>query len=341
MQLVEMGRKKDISSFVRGQVVAYKKEGYSQIDIAKKLKISRCAVQNSLKGDGTGRKNCKGSRKTTNRVDRMFKAIVLRDPGTSSARIQQLAADIGIKVSTRTIRSWLQKEFKLPARRSAKKPMVTEGQRKLRFSFCQRYMNHSSDWWKQVMFTDESTFQQVRNCGSNYVRPPLGQRFNPKFTIKTVKHPPSIMCWGGITARGRGPLTMIPKGQTVTAKSYIAILEEKLQQHMNISNAKIFLQDSAPSHTAKITTKWFSDNNITVLKDFPPNSPDLNVVENCWNFMKDKVSAHNPTSEKDLIRLLNAVWNTEITEEYCRKLVRSMPDRIRAVIKNKGLPCKY
>ena len=39
-----------------------------------------------------------------------------------------------------------------------------------------------------------------------------------------------------------------------------------------------------------------------------------------------------PTSEKDLIRLLSSAWNSEIIEEYIRKLVRSMPDRIRTAM---------
>ena len=46
------------------------------------------------------------------------------------------------------------------------------------------------------------------------------------------------MSWGGITGHGCGPIALITKEQTVTVKSYIAILNENLQQHMNINNAK-------------------------------------------------------------------------------------------------------
>ena len=48
---IVMGRTKDVSSFVCGQVAAYHEQGLSQRVIARKLKISRCPVQNALKKD--------------------------------------------------------------------------------------------------------------------------------------------------------------------------------------------------------------------------------------------------------------------------------------------------
>jgi len=57
--------------------------------------------------------------------------------------------------------------------------------------------------------------------------------------------------------------------------------------------------------------------------------------------MKQKVTAHQPTSELDLRKVLKQVWTTEITPDYCKNLVRSMPKRIDAVLKNNGFPTKY
>ena len=96
------------------------------------------------------------------------------------------------------------------------------------------------------MFSDESVLQQVRNAGSNYVRRPVRERYNPWYTIKTVKHPPSVMIWGSISAAGRGGLAFIRKGDKMNAAKYIEILSEKLQIHMAISGTTTFQQDSAP-----------------------------------------------------------------------------------------------
>jgi transposase len=305
---VIMGKKPDINDFVKGQIVTLNAERYSQRDIAKKLKISRGAVENVLRSGGVSRRsNCKGVRKTNHCDDRYLKSIVVSSPHTSSARVASLASDRGIQVSARTVRRRLSNDFGLVARRPAKKPLITKQQLLQRLKFCRAMKDKSREWWERVMFTDESTFQQLRGPGYNYVRRPASQRFNPKYTIKTVKHPPSVMIWGGITASGRCGLHIFDKGEKVNAKKYLEVLESKLQIHMNISGATIMQQDSAPCHTAKIVQKWFSDNNIELLSNWPSNSPDLNVIENCWQIMKRKVAAHRPTSEKDLKEVLKRV----------------------------------
>jgi transposase len=46
-----------------------------------------------------------------------------------------------------------------------------------------------------------------------------------------------------------------------------------------------FMQDNAPLYTAKRVSKWFQERAIPVL-DWPPYSPDLNLIEPVWAEMK-------------------------------------------------------
>ena len=64
---------------------------------------------------------------------------------------------------------------------------------------------------------------------------------------------------------------------------------------MAIHGCKYFMQDGASIHTAKVVKKWFADNNIEVL-DWPPQSPDLNPIENMWSFMKKNLEDYNTSS---------------------------------------------
>lgn len=338
-----MGRKKDITEFCRGQITAYAKMNLSNAEIARRLNISRRSVKRHLDREASsnnrylsGRKRC-----TTNREDRYIKSLVIRDPTKPSTNIAQAASELNISISPRTIRRRLTNDFNLPARRPSKKPLLTEKQRLARIKFCNIHKDKSPDWWENVMFTDESTFQQVRSCGYNYIRRPPNRRYDPKFTIKTVKHPPSIMCWGAITAKGRAGIAFLEKGKRLNSQGYMKILDEKVKVHMNIHEVTYFQQDSAPCHVSKVTKRWFVDNQVQLLENWPANSPDLNVIENCWSVMKSKVNLHCPSSESDLLRILKSVWTTEISPDYCRRLVRSMPSRIQAVLDNKGYPTKY
>lgn len=340
-----MGKKADINDFVKGQISILFEDGYSQCAIAKRLNISRHAVQNALRKppeDNLSRRSHTGRKRiTTPRDDRFLKSIVVHSPNASSARISHAARVQGIDVSSRTVRRRLAKEFNLPARRPAKKPLMTERQRLARIKFCREMKDKTAEWWEQVMFSDESTFSQVRGTGYNYVRRPPGLRLNPKYTLKTVKHPPSLMVWGAITAVGRCGLKIFEKNVKVNADKYIEVLQSKVKIHMQVTGTTLFQQDSAPCHVAKKVKKWFMDNGVELLPNWPSNSPDLNVIENCWNVMKRKVAEHHPTSEADLKKVLKQVWTTEISPGYCKALVHSMPARIRQVLNNKGFPTKY
>ena len=79
-------------------------------------------------------------------------------------------------------------------------------------AWCDQHKDWTEEDWLKVEFSDESTFQQFRVC-LEIVRRPVGKRFNPSFTKKTVKHPPSVMGWESFDGSvGRGRLFFLPKG---------------------------------------------------------------------------------------------------------------------------------
>jgi hypothetical protein len=47
-----------------------------------------------------------------------------------------------------------------------------------------------------VMYIDESTFHFIRATRRKVRRPSKSHRFYSHYTVKTVKHPDSVMVWG-------------------------------------------------------------------------------------------------------------------------------------------------
>ena len=76
--------------------------------------------------------------------------------------------------------------------------------------------------------------------------------------------------------------------------------------------------------------------------EWPAQSPDLNIIENIWLYMKRELqkSAVDIATKNDLLREIQSVCRN-IELDYIRNLYQSIPDRLDNVIKMKGHLTKY
>ena len=75
--------------------------------------------------------------------------------------------------------------------------------------------------------------------------------------------------------------------------------------------------------------------------DWPPNSPDLSPIENVWSVKAAAIYEHNfmpltaqPQTMTALERRLRKPWRS-LSLTTVQNLIGSMPDRLKAVIRNK------
>jgi transposase len=285
-----MGKKAELSEPIRAQIRLLHEEGYSQCQIAKRLHVSRCGVQNSLNRPNLKTRPRQGRpRVTTPRTDHAIRRVVTSDPFISSAQIKSELAPHLNNVSTRTIRHRLSTDLRMCTRKPVKKPMLTAAHRQKRLAFCRQFHHWQVSDWKRVMFSDESSFRQFNDVKLFVRRPINSNPLDRRYTTKCVKHSPSVMAWGCFSYSGTGSIMFLDKGVTMNAQRYIEVLQHQLLPSMANHGCTVFQQDLAPCHTARIVKTWFQHKNLNVLP-WPANSPDINPIENLWQIVKVKLS---------------------------------------------------
>lgn len=193
----------------------------------------------------------------------------------------------------------------------------------------------------KVLFSDESKYNLHGSDGRAYVWRKPNTEFHINNTRATVKHGGgSVMVWGCMSAAGVGRLHFIDG--KMDQFMYLNILKENVLQSaakLGIETNFSYYQDNDPKHTAASVRMWLIYNCPKLIKT-PAQSPDLNVIENLWSELAKRVYNRTFSSKDALKRALSEEWE-KIPPEYCRNLVNSMSNRLRAVLDSNGYPTKY
>jgi hypothetical protein len=114
------------------------------------------------------------------------------------------------------------------------------------------YQHFMAEDWPKVMYSNESTFKCIRASRVKVWRPEGIRRYDSKNTVKTMKHPDSVMVWGCFSSFvGRGGLYFLPKNTTMNGERYQTVLDDHLLQFMEIHDCMHFLQDGVSCHGSK------------------------------------------------------------------------------------------
>ena len=94
------------------------------------------------------------------------------------------------------------------------------------------------------------------------------------------------------------------------------------------------MQDNDPKHTSRKASVFFQSNGINWWRT-PPESPDLNPIENMWHELKEHLRARvKPCNQAELVAGIEGFWNT-VTPNKCRKYIRHIYKVIPRVIELK------
>ena len=327
------------------------RSGVSIREVAAKLSLGKSTVGRIKLEHCPGVQNSKGGRpRVLSEADRRYcvrKAT--KERISSTVKITKLLEeDFKIKVNPETVRRAL-RVAGLGAIEKPTKPLLSQANVKKRLAWCKQHKDWTVDDWKRVIWTDETKINRFNSDGRQWAWIRSGEQLQNHHVKLTVKHGGgNIMLWSAITYAGVGWMCKIDGNMDKTL--YKEILEDELEQTIAFAIEKlgfrreqvIFQQDNDPKHSSKLVKEYLQEQFYQVMQ-WPPQSPDLNSIENMWALLKRRLNQYETATKgmNELYERVTEVWYDQMKPEECQKVIESIPRRIKAVIRAKGYWTKY
>jgi len=335
----------------KNTIELYLRQGFSYHKIAKIVKVSSSTVHKIRLELGLPARNDKGGRPKalTKREQQHLVRAVTADGLENAVQAQQsLEQSLGKSVSVDTVRRAL-KDAGLVSFVKPKKPLINERNRKRRLQWARQHIHWTVNDWMNVIWSDETKVNRFGSDGKSYAWKVPGKPLKKHQVRETVKHGGGcIMVWSCISWYGPGYIVDV--GKCMTKDVYLEVLQDDLMKSLawymeesrKATNQFIFMQDNDPKHTAKVVSKWLNEQEFHVM-EWPPQSPDLNPIENMWQLLKRRLFRNYDCPPCGIHELWDRIGHTwyQITAEECQKFIKSMPERCRAVIEADGLYIGY
>jgi hypothetical protein len=301
-----------------------------------------------------------GKSKRTPRVISLVKAHMKGKKNRSLRTCGAFLERKSFKLDRRTIRRILREDLRLHPYRKRIRPKLSDVHKRKRVAFAQAQLDTGDDWM-DTAFTDEKRFsmEPYPNKKNDIIwddQPDDDKHYTPRSKYEGQ----SVEVWGAITPYGKPKLVFIerkyvggPDGKQYKKKfgkeDFTAkILKKRLPALKRIFEASGTpdwrpQQDGDSKHTSNLVQHYLRDNTprYTNKNEWPPNSPDLSIIENVWSVMDTELRKKNIRTAAGLKRAIRRIWNDKITQSYIQTLYDSLPRRWQAVLDSNGEATKY
>lgn len=303
-------------------------KGYTSTYIAKEMKINRKTVDKWIKqyklDENLERKKRSGNlRKTNDMEDTKIIDYVKKYKYITSRKIKDLLEADNINISVSTITNRLN-ESNFKYKKPIEVPTLTIYQKNIRMEWA---LNNQNTDWDKVLFSDETSIWKGPNGHKRWI-----DINNKEDTDLVFKYPLKKHIWGCIKKNGPNRIHIFDG--IMNANMYMNILHVNILDLFFEDNELIFQDDNDPKHRARLLCQWKFDFSINSL-NWPPNSPDLNPIENIWHLLKNKLECIENQTSEEFIKSIEIIWKN-ISIETINNIIDSMPRRIEKVILNSG-----
>lgn len=221
-----------------------------------------------------------------------------------------------------------------------KKPFISKKNARLRLQWARQHINLADEQLSFWAFSDECTFEVLCSQSRRKKWMKNEDRMLPgNLSLRAQGGHGKTMVWGVISAHGVGPLIFIDG--SITGETYRGIVRNTILPYLlgllsEHGRPFTFVDDNAPAHNSRIVSETFENSGAQRVW-WPPQSPDLNPIENVWAWINQQLG-HTSQKPHSIIQLKDRImelWNS-IPTSMCQNLLLSLPRRCQEVIHAKG-----
>ena len=261
----------------------------------------------------------------------IIESTMQEDDETTATQLQAKLAARGCYVSLTTILR-NRRQLGWVYRGSAYCQLIRNENKQKRLEWARANLDNNFD---DVIWSDESSIQL--DCHKRYCCRKEGEKPRPK---PRPKHPTKVHVWAGISKKGATGICIFEGTMDATLyceilrRTFLPFLQEKFP------DSHKFMQDNDPKHCSRMAQNFYSEVGINWWRT-PPESPDLNPIENLWHEMKDYLRRNiKPKNKQELVDGITTFWAT-VTEHKCTKYIEHLKKVIPRVIEQGGGPTGY
>lgn len=331
----------------RNQIISFFQIGMKQSNIAKRVCAPRTTVFDTIKRFkelNSLQDRPRSGRPRSSDTKSVHDKLRLRLKRNPRRSMRKTAKDLN--VNRETIRKIAKNVLKVKPYKLQKAHLITDKMKQVRLKRSKNLLKLDAiQQWETIVFSDEKMFtiEQVFNSQNDRIwSKDLSVSISNARIVSRSQKPASLMVWAAITSNGKTPLHFVDPGVKIDQIYYRKrILEGTLlpwARHHFGDKQWTFQQDSAPSHRAKLTQTWCSNNFPAFIncEQWPPYSPDINPLDySIWSILESKACAKSHKNLELLKRDLMSAWN-DIDEETLRRICEKFPERLKAIVKAKG-----